>query len=1253
MDWCRHNKRYDRHYYAIGGTSLLLLIMHMPFLIICSSLLSGGNILLVVDAQTTKLKSILATPRNNADNNKTELFASSFPPTLSSIPSRSSSFVPSFFSGRDEEIVDARCTMNDLDRANDMQLHIIFRELQQTNFFQHFVVDLEHKCSLVGGQLTPSSSSSDDQKESNRADTLSDDDVDEFECSGGAEEIDDDAEPLCTVDAGGDANNMMFSGFGMGNGKGESASTPSGTDYAASPSPTLGSNVLQSLSKTGFSSEPQRETFAWHQTTDMVVQDEDTPCDTDGTENGMFNVPDTFWMDMCSNIHEGEKTKLVNLALNPERNTFYNGTHIWKAIYDENCLSTEDSCLEERVLYRLLSGMHTSTTLSIAKSYHPPSKRKNRTEWEANPQYFMSQFHEHPDHIRNLHFSYVVLLRAIKKASEYLYDYNFASGNMMEDKASSILLKRLLDTTILRSCSDVFSAFDETTMFQTGEEDGDNESNMILRQNFKGVFHNISSILDCVQCQQCKLHGKLTMLGYGTALKILFVKSLDNLVLEANEVVALINSAARLSENLVEVRELTTMYWEQEQTKIADLEAATKTGTGSLTNTDSRLSSSSSSSSFAYDSLDVLDVTVGLISMSGQKELVSLDREKELINMAISRNPELLILGKHYKNDLERFVVMSKELGKLGTDDTPKSLTVKPPDAIVVGSGLAGLAASLNILDRGGTVLVVEKEHLLGGNSNKASSGINGYCPSNETCHDSIAVFRNDTIRSAGGREVADLDLIEVLVTKSEQAVLWLKNRADVDLSLLAQLGGHTNKRTHRPSNGMAGAEIIYRLQKTVRSFENTGRLKIMVDTKVKKLISKEGNNRVMGVVVESTKDGSIQDIYADNVILASGGFASDRSSGSYLDQHRPELMSFPATAGSFSTGDGISLATTLGAGTRDMDKIQIHPTGWVDPSDPSNPTKTLAAELMRGVGGILINHSGRRFANELGTRAYVTNEMLKHEPEFIKKGKWNRNSEVPTFYLVLSSSAAEDARKHVDLYSHKGLLTKVEGIYALSKFMKVDMKTVKSTVRDYQTSASKGLDEFGKISFRGVPAEDLETEVFFVGLITPVLHYCMGGIKIQPDCSVIRDDGSVINGLHAAGEVTGGVHGNNRLGGNSLLECTVFGTIAGQKIPIKEGNYQLSIGIEEISSKDQKYSETTQLDEITLEELAKHNTEEDIWVAIHGVVYDLTEFSLEHPAGFDSIFDLAGLDGTAAFDAVHNLDMLDDFEQDRRGILV
>ena len=148
---------------------------------------------------------------------------------------------------------------------------------------------------------------------------------------------------------------------------------------------------------------------------------------------------------------------IVNLRANPERNTGYNGTHIWNAIYQENCLALDGStsqpmCYEERVLYRLLSGLHTSTTLSIAKNYYRPSKKRGRLEWEANPQYFMDKFADDPDHLRNLHVSYVVLLRALKKASPFLYHYEIQTGDILEDEMATILLRRLLDTAILQSC---------------------------------------------------------------------------------------------------------------------------------------------------------------------------------------------------------------------------------------------------------------------------------------------------------------------------------------------------------------------------------------------------------------------------------------------------------------------------------------------------------------------------------------------------------------------------------------------------------------------------------------------------------------------------------------------------------------------------------------------------------------------------------------------------------------------------------
>jgi flavocytochrome c len=906
---------------------------------------------------------------------------------------------------------------------------------------------------------------------------------------------------------------------------------------------------------------------------------------------------------------------------------------MWKAIYEENCIinnldNQQDMCLEERVLYRLLSGLHTSTTLSIAKNYYPPSKRKGRVDWEANPQFFMDKFQTNPEYIRNLHFSYVVLLRAMQKASQFLYNYQIKSGNIVEDEASEVLLKRLLDSTILRSCSSVFSAFDESVMFH--ESSGNVVS---LQQNFKGVFHNISSILDCVQCQQCKLHGKMTMLGYGTALKILFLPP-ELLVLERNEVVALVNSIAKFSESMREVRELTSLFWEEQQQKVEAVQKAASEST--MLPPVAAPSASSRDGASSSMSFDLLDTAVGVVASLGQENRISMEREQELIDLALSRRPELLVLAKHYRNDLDRFLALSSSIGALGSEEPL-------PDALVIGSGLAGLAAALNILDRGGSVIVLEKEHLLGGNSNKASSGINGYLPQNDTYGDSVETFRNDTVRSAG--EVADLVLINTLVNNSGQAVTWLKERVGVDLSLLAQLGGHSAQRTHRPSNGMAGAEIMYRMQKVVRKYEKSGKVKIMVDTKVTRLLTLE-DGRVVGVQCETA--AGIQEIKADNVILATGGFAADRSSGSYMERYRPEYLKMPATAGGFSTGDGITLATKLGAGTRDMDKVQIHPTGWVDPADPDNSNKILAAELMRGVGGMLINKEGKRFCNELGTRAYVTDMMLSHDPQYAKTREWNSEAEIPTFHLVLSSSAADDGKKHVDLYSHKGLLTKIEGIDALAVWMGLPKKVVVSTIQIYQKAAQKGQDEFGKTVFNGLPKDDLSNEVFYAGKVTPVLHYCMGGIKIDSEGNVLKEGGGIIPGLHAAGEVTGGVHGNNRLGGNSLLECTVYGTIVGQKIPVKSKLTRAASGAPEKEEKHVK----VELPTLTMEELAKHNTADDLWVAVYGIVYDFTDFADEHPSGAQSIIDLAGKDGTAAFSAVHNQNMLEDFEEDKKGIL-
>jgi flavocytochrome c len=933
----------------------------------------------------------------------------------------------------------------------------------------------------------------------------------------------------------------------------------------------------------------------------------------------------------------------INLLLNPERNTGYNGTHIWKAIYEENCLAAGDMCLEERVLYRLLSGLHSSTTLSIAYHYYPPSKSKNRTRWEPNPTYFMRQFEDHPDRLRNLHFAYVVLLRAVRKAAPFLTRYEIRTGNIVEDETARVLLRRLLDSAVLKSCSQVFNAFDESLLWKSKD--------IKLRQDFKGVFRNVSAILDCVQCQQCKLHGKLTMLGYGAALKVLFMQQP---VLERNEIVALINTIAKFSESLKHIRELTNLYWRSNVGTSVGGSGPGCTPPSATRNLPSAPLSGWPAST-AGSMTDWVDRAVQSVADLGRHGRIDWQREAELVQLALQKNEDLLILSKHYGADLEKFLDLTTRMIRGGGIGHPTSLD---PDAVIVGSGLAGLTAALNILDRGGRVVILEKEHLLGGNSNKASSGINGCCLPNEVAEtrDTLETFRNDTTRSAG--KSAQPELIDTLVTRSAPALTWLKTRVGVDLSLLSQLGGHATKRTHRPSNGMAGAEIMYHLSKAIREYEASGHAQILVDVKVTDLLTNdatsdnEGPGRVVGVKAQFLKNGSVAEIRAENVVLATGGFAADRSKGSYLERYRPELLSMPATAGAFSTGDGVSLATSLGAGTVDMDKVQIHPTGWVDPSDPKNLSKMLAAELMRGVGGILLNSKGERFCNELGTRAYVVEQMLSHDPTYAKTKKWDTKSVIPTFHLVLSSSAATDGKKHVDLYIHKGLMTEVSGVSGLAKHTGIPKATLLRTIQRYQQDASHGTDDFGKTSFRGVPAKDLESEVFYAGKITPVLHYCMGGITIDNEGNVLNENGDIIPGLHAAGEVTGGVHGENRLGGNSLLECTVFGTIIGQKLPIKTMPAMSStLPPSQDMPSDKMLSRT--LPSVTVSELGQHNTPEDCWVAINDVVYDLTSFADEHPAGSASIHELAGKDGTEAFAAVHNENILDEFKDARIGRLV
>ncbi len=547
-------------------------------------------------------------------------------------------------------------------------------------------------------------------------------------------------------------------------------------------------------------------------------------------------------------------------------------------------------------------------------------------------------------------------------------------------------------------------------------------------------------------------------------------------------------------------------------------------------------------------------------------------------------------------------------------------------NVIIIGSGLAGLSAAISILEKGGNVILLEKQENLGGNSSKASSGINGVYTTQQKKHqilDSTDFFFKDTMKSTSYNKEPYTTLVNQLVNHSNSAIEWLQER-NINLNNVAILGGHTNARTHRPdSNVLVGIEIISKLIQYLERFPN--QLEIYKNTTVIKII--KAGNKVVGVECENTNKGRFN-LSSQSIILATGGYANDHSKMSLLYKHRPDLKKLPTTNSSATTGDGVKMGMLLGIKTRDLDQIQVHPTGFIDLKDKMNKTKTLCGEVMRGVGGILVNASGERFCNELGTRQYVVDQMA------------NQNTD--KFIILLNQESANKVESHLNHYISNNLFYKVQNINELSKKIQIDVTKIKDTFTKYNKAVDEKKDTFGKKVF---PTK-FKDDILYYGYVTPVLHYCMGGLEINEKCEVLTDNG-IISNLYAAGEVTSGIHGKNRLGGNSLLECNVYGRIAGNEA-LKHINinylYVFNTLIN-LLSKIKLPNISVGRKSITADELAKHNNENDAWMAIDDNVYNVTDYMNKHPGGKEAILRYAGKDATEAFYQIHEKYMLEELK--------
>ncbi|KAJ4726582.1 Endoplasmic reticulum oxidoreductin-1 [Melia azedarach] len=249
----------------------------------------------------------------------------------------------------------------------------------------------------------------------------------------------------------------------------------------------------------------------------------------------------------------GEMT-YVNLLLNPERYTGYAGPsarRIWDAVYSENCpkYSSGEICQEKKVLYKLISGLHSSISIHIAADY---LLDESTDMWGQNLELMYDRVLRYQDRVRNLYFTFLFVLRAVTKATDYLEQAEYDTGNHAEDLKTQSLIKQLLYNPKLRAACPL--PFDEAKLWQ-------GQSGPELKQQIQKQFRNISALMDCVGCEKCRLWGKLQVLGLGTALKILFSVDGQNhasqpLQLQRNEVIALVNLLNRLSESVKFVHEM-------------------------------------------------------------------------------------------------------------------------------------------------------------------------------------------------------------------------------------------------------------------------------------------------------------------------------------------------------------------------------------------------------------------------------------------------------------------------------------------------------------------------------------------------------------------------------------------------------------------------------------------------------------------------------------------------------------------------
>ena len=448
-----------------------------------------------------------------------------------------------------------------------------------------------------------------------------------------------------------------------------------------------------------------------------------------------------------------------------------------------------------------------------------------------------------------------------------------------------------------------------------------------------------------------------------------------------------------------------------------------------------------------------------------------------------------------------------------------KKDSTQDTDVVVVGGGGAGFASALTAKENGANVVLLEKMPQTGGNT--LISGGEMAAPENELqekegIEDSKELFADD-VKEAGGNP----ELIDNLADKATDAAYWLRDDVGVKwLDSLMFFGGHSVKRSLIPEEH-SGNELI---KNYLNKCEELG-IDVITDADVKEILSKD--NKVTGIKAE-TEDGDLT-INAKSVVLATGGFGANDDMTYEYDHEIDEHVKSTNTPG--ATGDGILMAEKLGADTVDMDQIQLYPICDVDTG------RILYTGDTRLVGGaLLVNKEGDRFVEELGTRREIS-LAIKAQTDHVGYLLWDEKSNEETGTMESNPDEAEEEFE-------KGNLYKADTIEELAEHFDIDKDELLKTVETFNENSKKEEDPDFNLRMLGWTVDE---GPYYMLKAAPAVHHTMGGLKINKEAEVLNKDDEWIEGLYAAGEVTGGIHGSNRLGSAAIADITVYGRIAGE----------------------------------------------------------------------------------------------------------